>query len=704
MATYKDFSGSSSYYDEIIKRLNSGDAKVVTSKPIQGFVYIDGETGTPIFRSYAEEGIDAVSKALSPAEYAQAKFNPQNERLELTSVSTVPPHIDLGGKEIAGMSQWPVEDVGGGNYRLSAMNSGESGYAQLVIRPDETGKATVTENNPASFQSYDAGNFFSNFAGAAEDLATSDAGKMLALAAAGGAFTPAAGAVGGGASALDAATAAEGFGGAGAVGSGGSAGLAGAPDINSLASSFYGLPEGSQYVPPKVTELGTVAGSTEGMLATPEVAGMGGAQGLQMPSGTNLAEMGGAQGLQSGVGTSLAEMGGAQGLTTAGAAGGVLGAAGLSSGLSTPAAAGIGAGLGLSEAASGTGSLLTGAAAGAGAGAAGAAGAGAAGTLTGSALGDMAAINAGAGLIGGTLQSNAAKDAAQIQAAAADRAIAQQQKNFETINAQQAPYRASGYGALNKIAQLGGGTTAQYDANGNRIADLASYGQPSSNLQTTTQPVGWSASPMGGMGNNPLGTPYLGPNDELLGYKGPNGFVDVNGNPVDSTGNSIRSQPSGQAPSDYLTRQFNKNDLTSGLAPNYDFMLGQGQMANQRAANIGGGALGGNALQGLNKFTQDYAGNAYQNAFTNFQNQRSNIYNTLASIAGIGQTGQSATNAAATNATNAATQLAVGSAGAQAAGTVGSANAYNNAISNAANNYTLASLLNQRGNVQLPVG
>jgi len=151
--------------------------------------------------------------------------------------------------------------------------------------------------------------------------------------------------------------------------------------------------------------------------------------------------------------------------------------------------------------------------------------------------------------------------------------------------------------------------------------------------------------------------------------------------------------------SGYLQHQFDATDLQKGLAPNYDFMLQQGQMANQRAANMGGGALGGNALQGLNKYTQDYAGNAYQNAFGNYQTQRQNIYNTLAGIAGIGQTGQNATNTAATNATNAASQLGVGSAAAQAAGTTGVANALGNTAGNLINNYTLASLLNQGGRV-----
>jgi len=175
-----------------------------------------------------------------------------------------------------------------------------------------------------------------------------------------------------------------------------------------------------------------------------------------------------------------------------------------------------------------------------------------------------------------------------------------------------------------------------------------------------------------------------------IGNLGAGNYVqyDASGNPI-GTGTGTG----------YLTHQFDANDLKSGLAPNYDFMLGQGQMANQRAANMGGGALGGNALQGLNKYTQDYAGNAYQNAFTNYQNQRSNIYNTLAGIAGIGQTGQTATNTAAQNATNAATQLGVGSAAAQAAGQVGSANAMANTVGNIGNTYMLSQLLNQSGRV-----
>jgi len=153
----------------------------------------------------------------------------------------------------------------------------------------------------------------------------------------------------------------------------------------------------------------------------------------------------------------------------------------------------------------------------------------------------------------------------------------------------------------------------------------------------------------------------------------------------------------------YLTKQFGPADLQAGLAPNYDFMLQQGQMANQRAANVGGGGLGGNALQGLQNYTQNYAGNAYQNAFNNYQSQRTGIYNTLAGIAGIGQQGQTASNTAATNMANANTSLGVGSAASQAAGQVGSATAYGNALGNLGSGLTLATLLNQRGNATMPL-
>ena len=134
-----------------------------------------------------------------------------------------------------------------------------------------------------------------------------------------------------------------------------------------------------------------------------------------------------------------------------------------------------------------------------------------------------------------------------------------------------------------------------------------------------------------------------------------------------------------------LNRRFTSADLNANLAPNYDFMLKQGQGANMAASNATGGMVGGNALRGLESFTQDYAGTAYQNAFANYQNQNANIYNRLSNLAGIGQASQGQISNLAANTTNAISGLNVGAANATASGLVGQANAISGGISGLGN-------------------
>jgi uncharacterized protein YukE len=112
-----------------------------------------------------------------------------------------------------------------------------------------------------------------------------------------------------------------------------------------------------------------------------------------------------------------------------------------------------------------------------------------------------------------------------------------------------------------------------------------------------------------------------------------------------------------------------------------------------RQANLGGGALSGNALTGLQDYTQGQASQEYGNTFNRFQTQRGNIYNTLASIAGLGQTSLGQTGTAGT-AAGANIGQAIGNIGsAQAAGTVGAANAIGGAAQGLGNQYYLSQLL-----------
>lgn len=187
--------------------------------------------------------------------------------------------------------------------------------------------------------------------------------------------------------------------------------------------------------------------------------------------------------------------------------------------------------------------------------------------------------------------------------------------------------------------------------------------------------------------------PYMSTGTNALGTLGSLGtgtyqMYNENGNPT-STGTG----------SGYLQHQFDASDLAKGLAPNYDFMLQQGQMANQRAANMAGGGFGGNALQGLNRYTQDYAGNAYQNAFTNYQNQRQNIFGNLSNLANLGQTATgNLVNAGTTYGTN-VSNLEAAKAKAMADAQVAMAQQNAGAMQSVGNTALLAGLLNQTPNV-----
>lgn len=119
--------------------------------------------------------------------------------------------------------------------------------------------------------------------------------------------------------------------------------------------------------------------------------------------------------------------------------------------------------------------------------------------------------------------------------------------------------------------------------------------------------------------------------------------------------------------------------------PGYDFRLQQGQQALDRSAAARGGALSGAAIKGQTRYGQDYASNEYQNAYNRFNNDRTQRFNRLASLAGVGQT---ATRDVAQLGTQAASNVAnniIGAGNAQASGYVGQGNAWSGAAQSLGN-------------------
>ena len=161
--------------------------------------------------------------------------------------------------------------------------------------------------------------------------------------------------------------------------------------------------------------------------------------------------------------------------------------------------------------------------------------------------------------------------------------------------------------------------------------------------------------------------------------------------PYREAGYTALSDIAGMKP--YLQQQFTPQDFAAGIDPGYAWRLQQGQRAAQQQANVGGGLLSGNTLAGLQDYTQGQASQEYGNAFNRFQTQRSNIYNTLASIAGLGQTATNVGSQTAMSAGQSMGQNLANIGTAQAAGTVGAANALAGGVQNAGNMYYMANLL-----------
>ena len=154
----------------------------------------------------------------------------------------------------------------------------------------------------------------------------------------------------------------------------------------------------------------------------------------------------------------------------------------------------------------------------------------------------------------------------------------------------------------------------------------------------------------------------------------------------------------------YFTSQFGDEQMAQYLDPSMEFRRKLGEQTTARMLNVGGGAISGNTLRGLEEFGQNLASTEYGNAFNRFQNERTNIYNTLANIAGMGQgavnTGVQASQQAAGN----LGQLAVGQGQTMAAGTIGATNALAGGLQGAGNMLYLNQLMQRPPAVTPPPG
>ncbi len=213
--------------------------------------------------------------------------------------------------------------------------------------------------------------------------------------------------------------------------------------------------------------------------------------------------------------------------------------------------------------------------------------------------------------------ANRAGAAAGAQARGANNATAESARQFDTTNAQLAPYRVTGTGALNRLGELFGLPTTTSEAWQSQQPQLV--GDTELPAGTTTKSVGKGYYEVW-YGGNRIGTLQPG---------GPNGKF-VNDTGADIPGLLRQSQQQAQAGQGSGT----PNMSAFFESPGYQFRRQEGTRGLERSAAARGGAFSGNALRALAEFNSGLA----SQEFGNYVNQ-------LAGIAGVGQTATNQTAA-----------------------------------------------------------
>lgn len=140
-------------------------------------------------------------------------------------------------------------------------------------------------------------------------------------------------------------------------------------------------------------------------------------------------------------------------------------------------------------------------------------------------------------------------------------------------------------------------------------------------------------------------------------------------------------------------RGFTMSDFKAD--PGYSFRMSEGQKALERSAAARGGLMSGRTMKDLLRFGQDTASAEFGNAYNRWNNDRTQRFNRLASLAGVGQTANSQIGAMGQNVANmvSQTQQAVGNANASAY--IAQGNAINNAIGQGVNGYLQYNMMNR---------
>jgi hypothetical protein len=274
------------------------------------------------------------------------------------------------------------------------------------------------------------------------------------------------------------------------------------------------------------------------------------------------------------------------------------------------------------------------------------------------------------GAIGGAaIQAGAASSAADKQLQAQREALQQQQSQFNTTQANEAPWLQAGQGALSLLSQ---GT----QPGGSLVtpADSEVYQTPAAFEQPTfNAPAPFTAPTAVDETNDPGYQARMAAQQQALTRAGLASGGAFSGGTVKAL------QQAGQ---DYASNEY---------ANVYDRALTGYQTNFGNALN----AYNTNTTAALNAYNTNTSTGlqGYQTRFNAANTNQSNQFNRLAALAGLGQTATGQLASAGQAATNNTTSLLTQGGNVAAAGTLGIGSAINNGIQNTANAYSTGSIL-----------
>lgn len=285
-----------------------------------------------------------------------------------------------------------------------------------------------------------------------------------------------------------------------------------------------------------------------------------------------------------------------------------------------------------------------------------------------------AVIVGGAALAGAAISANASGKAASAQSKSANSATEAQLQMYNQTRDDQAPARALGNSALAALGYGSGLQTASAATQTEPNFDAAAYLKANPDLAGS-----WYQ-------NHPY-QHYLdyGQSEGRAFAYTPQAQSQL---AALSPGNNSTGMGAGD-----LTRKFTLADYQQD--PGYQFRLDQGSQALERSAAARGGLLSGGTLKDLTNYQQGAASQEYGAAYNRFNQDQSNRFARLATLAGFGSAANNVTaNAGTTTAGNIGNNI-IGAGNAQAAGYVGAANGVNNSISQGLSSYNNTQLLNR---------